>query len=78
MDLDDAFEDLMRRAYPDVQTTDVQYRESRRVFYAGAAAVFFYTLELTALSDDEAEIRLGNLQKQIEEFYKIRVAHDND
>lgn len=77
-DLDDAFEDLMRRVNPDVPQHGIQYKESRRMFYAGAAAVFFRTLELTALEDDKAEEQLANLQKQLEEFFKDRVAHEKD
>ena len=78
MDLDDAFEDLMRSANPDVPAHSIQYRESRRMFYAGAATIFYHTLELTTLSEDRAEEQLSNLQKQIEEFYKDRLAHDKD
>lgn len=78
MDLDDAFEALMREAAPHVGAYTVQYRESRRMFYAGAAAVFFHALELTNLPEDQAEEHLSGLQKQIEEFFKERVAKDKD
>lgn len=78
-DLDDAFDDLMRRAYPDVPQYTVQYIESRRIFYAGAAAIFYHTtMSLASLSDDEAEAGLADVQKQIDGFFKERIPHDKD
>ena len=77
-DLDDTFEEMMRRAYHDVAEHSVQYRESRRIFYAGAAAVFFHTIGLANLSDEQGEEQLSALQKQIEDFYHHRLGQDKD
>ena len=78
LDLDDAFEELMRNAYPDIKEHSIQYRESRRIFFGGAATIFFHAMELTRLSDDEAEDGLSMIQKQLEEFYHLRLAQDKD
>ena len=42
IDLDDAFEDWMRKWYPTVREHDVQYQETRRAFFAGCAVVFYF------------------------------------
>ena len=78
LDLDDAFEDLMRKANPTVAQHSVQYRESRRMFFSGAASVFHELLRLTSLPDDQAENQLDAIHKQVDEFFKDRLAHEKD
>lgn len=73
-DLDDEFEKFMRTANPRVPETSMQYKESRRVFVAGAAAMFLFTTnELTTLNDDDAFKQLEKIKAQLEEFFKKRV-----
>lgn len=78
LDLDDAFEDLMRKANPTVKQHSVQYRESRRMFFSGAASIFMHLLQVATLPEREAETQLGQIEKQIEEFFKDRLAHEKD
>lgn len=70
MNLEESFEDLMRKAYPSVLLNSVQYRESKMLFFAGAAAVFYYsTNQLTALPDEQAEAEMQKIQDQIRSFF---------
>jgi hypothetical protein len=73
-DLDDQFEDFMRKACPDVEEFSVQYKESRRVFAAGCAAMYFWVaFELSELPEDEGVIELEKLRAQLLEFFKDRL-----
>jgi hypothetical protein len=78
IDLDDEFEELMRKSQPGVPIYTTQYRESRRVFYAGAAAMFLGTMRLATLPDDQAEEGMSDLQKQLEAFFHDRLPNDRD
>ena len=71
LDIDDEFESYMRKANPLVRETSVQYRESRRVFFAGCASMYSFLLnELTALPEDQATKELSNISEQLKEFAK--------
>jgi hypothetical protein len=74
-DIDDAFEEFMRKANPGVREASVQYAESRRVFMAGIASVFLFLqgTELRAISDEEAEAQLKLIDAQLIDFFKRRV-----
>lgn len=73
-DIDDAFEEFMRKANPRVPETATQYLESRRVFYAGIAALFmFVSNDLTTLPDEEAFRELEKIKKQIDQFFHKRL-----
>lgn len=77
-DLDDAFDDYMRRVAPSVREHEVQYRESRRAFVAGARRLFVYmTQEVVTLSDDDAEKELLRLDKEMNVYWK-RACEDKD
>jgi hypothetical protein len=69
LDLDDAFDDFMRKVNPSVERHEVQYRESRRCFFAGAALVFFHMAHSTSLwGDDKALEELQKVERQLREF----------
>lgn len=71
LDLEDEFEGFMRKVNPDVAETSVQYQESRRVFIAGALAMYTFCVnELTVASEDEALKELGKISAQFKEFQK--------
>jgi hypothetical protein len=73
-DIDDQFENFMRMANPRVRETDSQYKESRRVFYAGCAAIFYFlTNEVTTLSDEDGFKQLDQIKTQLEHFAQKRV-----
>jgi hypothetical protein len=73
-DLDDEFEDFMRKACPEVKEYSVQYRESRRVFAAGCAAMYYFcAFEVSELPEDEAVKELEKLRAQLREFFKHRL-----
>lgn len=73
-DLDDEFEHFMRKVFPMVRETETQYKESRRVFVAGCAAMYSHLVnELTILPEDEALKELEKISEQIQEFMKKRI-----
>jgi hypothetical protein len=76
-DIDDEFEHYMRRCYTGVPQHSEQYRESRRIFFAGMASTFYQLMKLTALSDEAAEAGLANIEKQLKAFAQ-RVGQDKD
>lgn len=68
-ELDDQFEELMRRAYPKVEQTENQWHESRRVFFAGAATMVHELSKIAELEDeDEITKRLNQIRHQLREF----------
>jgi hypothetical protein len=71
LDIDDEFEDYMRKLQPQVQPHDAQYKESRRVFYAGAAVIYYHLVnKLPELNDeDEVAQELQCLGDQLKDFY---------
>ena len=73
-DIDDEFEAFMRKCAPEVPETSVQYKESRRVFSAGAAVMFLYiTRELPLFSDESGVEELQKLQAQFDEMFYKRI-----
>jgi hypothetical protein len=77
IDIDDQFEDYMKRCYPGLPRHAAQYRESRRIFFAGMATTFWHIMKLTGLPDDKAEAALQHLETQLREFAQ-RVGEDKD
>jgi len=77
LDLDDAFESYMRKVNPTVAETSTQYRESRRVWFAAVAVIYYYLLSVTTLPEDDAIKLLAKIEKQLREF-KTRVEKDRD
>jgi hypothetical protein len=73
-DLDDEFEEFMRKVNATVPQYSGQYKESRRVFMAGAGAMFiFCTFELAKLPDEEGVAALEKLRRELNEFFYKRV-----
>lgn len=77
-DLDDEFETMMRKLYSEVKEYSNQYRESRRIFFAGALCTFLRSIDLAARSDDDAAAGMADLNQQIMAFFEGRVAKDRD
>jgi hypothetical protein len=79
VDIDDAFDDYMRSTNPDVAQHSLQYKESRRCFFAGALIMFTATLNAarSSITEIEGERELEKLQKQLHEFSE-RVKDDRD
>jgi len=77
LDLDDAFEDLMRKANPDVPEYSTQYHESRCMFFCGAVITHMWK-NMLVLSDDAAEAELKKVENQIDEFFNERLPRDKD
>jgi hypothetical protein len=76
-DVDDAFEDFMRAVNPEVAQYSVQYRESRRAFFAGAAVIYYHLLSLSECSDKVAMARMRQIDDQLMNF-KTRLVEDKD
>lgn len=77
-DLEDAFDDYMRRVAPDVAEHTVQYRESRRAFVAGARRIYVHmTQGVVQLSDSDAEKELVRLDKELCAYWE-RACEDKD
>lgn len=73
-DLDDEFEEFMRKVFPMVRETETQYKESRRVFVAGCAAMFFFWVrDVARVSDEEGVEALKKVQDQLDEFMRKRI-----
>jgi hypothetical protein len=73
-DLDDEFESFMRKACPLVRETSIQYKESRRVFVSGCAAMYQHLLnEVTTLPEAEAHKELEQISVQLEQFFHKRL-----
>jgi hypothetical protein len=67
IDIDDEFEAFMRQAYgPSV--SPAQYRESRRVFYAGVALMFHHSISLADLPEDDGIKELKQIDQQLVAF----------
>jgi hypothetical protein len=77
LDLDDVFDDYMRKVNPEVVQHSTQYRESRRAFFAGAAALYYHLLALTSRSEEFAMAELQQVEKQLTDF-KTRVVEEKD
>lgn len=77
-DLEDAFDDYMRRVAPEVLQHEIQYRESRRAFIAGARRLYVYmTQEVVTLSDAAAEKELQRLDNEMRVYWN-RACEDKD
>lgn len=70
IDLDDNFEAMMRRIWPDVPTTSSQYRESRKVWFATIHWLLGQFLKLAELPDGEGEAVLLDWHKQVQQFHQ--------
>lgn len=77
IEIEDEFEDYMRKTNPRLPAHSTQYRESRRVFFAGAASMFAFLCSLTQLPDEEGIRRLETMRGQLKEFAK-RVGEERD
>jgi hypothetical protein len=75
LDLDDEFDGFMRKANPTVPQHSAQWQESRRVWYAGVALLFYHLLTLTTYSDDVSARELEQIKQQLLAFKK-RVTED--
>ena len=51
-----------------VSPASVQYQETRRAFYAGAASFMESTMLIAELSDDEAVVSMEALNKELKDF----------
>lgn len=72
IDLDDEFEKFMHKVNPCVDKTSTQYRESRRVFFAGCTTLYVHMIiSVTTLSDDDAMKELDNIGAQLKTFTKL-------
>lgn len=78
LDIDDAFDAFMRKVYPGVPETSEQYRESRRIWFAGMSILFLHIMVASTLPGKKAEAELTNLRTQLTSFSKDRVAGDKD
>ena len=68
IDLQEWFEKYLMALYGGSVTKDtVQYREMRQVWFAVAQLTLHYTLDLTELTEDVAEMRLSALCQHIED-----------
>jgi hypothetical protein len=72
-DIDDEFENFMRRVYPDVLEHSIQFRECRRVFLSGAASMFLWLEGLAAYPENHGVDALADVSKQLEEFFYKQV-----
>lgn len=77
-DLEDEFDDYMRKVGPHIPQHTIQYRESRRAFIAGARRLYVYIIEgVTEMSDENAEKELSRLDSEMRVFWK-RACEDKD
>jgi len=69
-DIDDAFEDFMRRANPDVPEHATQYKESRRVFFAGICSMYYFLMsnEFQGLDENQALAEVADIDLQLQAF----------
>ncbi len=75
LDIDDTFEDYMRKVNPSVEQHSVQYRESRRCFFAGMWLAMQHMLQVAEeLSENKAMIEIAQQLKQ----FRDRVKKDAD
>jgi hypothetical protein len=77
LDLDDAFEEFMHHTNPAVDKTSVQYRESRRVWFAGMFLMFSHIKFLANFPDDVGFKVLDNFEDQFKAYRKL-VSEDKD
>ena len=69
IDIDDEFEDFMRKIHPTVGAHTAQYRESRRVWFAATANIFYLLHGKVAdLPEDEGLQVLTDLGEQLLAF----------
>jgi hypothetical protein len=77
LDIDDAFDDYMRAVNPEVAAHSVQYRESRRAFFAGSAALYYHLLVLAGYPEVAAMAEMKQIDEQLENF-KTCVTQEKD
>jgi hypothetical protein len=78
LDIDDAFDDYMRSVLPGCKETEIQYRESHRVWHAAMRRLLVHMRDqIPNVSDDEGVVELENLFKQGEEYWN-RAMSDKD
>jgi hypothetical protein len=77
LDIDDAFEEFMRKVNPSIPQHSPQYRESRRVWFAGVASLNHHLIALTSESEDFGARELQSISRQLLEF-NHRVAEGRD
>lgn len=70
-DLDDEFEDFMRKCNPKVKEHSQQYLESRRVFMAACASMFYYIVGLAKYDENVAEKELHRVSDQLDKFREL-------
>ena len=70
LDLDDAFDAYMRKVNATIPQHSAQYKESRRVFFAGAALMYYHMIEVSdSLTEAAAMAHLADLGDQLKDFY---------
>lgn len=78
IDLDDVFEEFMRKVNPAVQQHEAQYKESRRVWFAACAALFHHmAFSVPTVSDADGIKEFMSINRQLLAFKK-RVAEHKD
>lgn len=69
LDLDDSYEDYMRRVAADVPHTSTQYKECRRVWVAAMRRIFVHITESVAtLSEEDGVLELDRLREEMLAF----------
>lgn len=70
LNIEREFEKYMRKVNPGVYEQSVQYKESRRVFFAGVAALHFHLTgpEFLHMREMECVDELSRIEKQLMEF----------
>ena len=67
------FDDWAKSAHgSDYRTklSQLQLQETERAFMSGFASYYFFSLELTKLSDSKAERALAALHQEIQDYFK--------
>ena len=78
-DIDDRFEDFMRKIYPTVKETDRQWIECRRVFLAGVTSLYYaFVHEITLMSDEEGQQQLAHIEAQLKDYFLKRVKNHEE
>lgn len=78
MDIDDTFDKFMRVVNPSVEQHSAQYRESRRVFFAGMWALLQHMLKVSYALPEEVAMRdVAHIEEQLLQFKK-RASEDKD
>lgn len=71
--VDKLFQEYTDKVYSEVDVSEVQFRETRLAFYAGAWAAFNVIVGVSSSPEDVAVDKIDKLRSEMEEFLQREI-----